>query len=149
VSLVTGSYGEEGERDDDDPNPVSRRQVPAGVEVYEINGPFFFGAAAAFKETLSQVARKPKVLILRLRNVPAIDSTALHALTDVVTRSRRDGTLVLLSDVHAQPMVVLGRSALLEQIGEQHILGNLDEALDAARQYLGLPTEERLAGPLE
>jgi SulP family sulfate permease len=113
--------------------------VPNGVEVYEVNGPFFFGAAETFKDTLGQIARKPKVLIIRMRNVPAIDSTGLHALKDVVHRTRRDGTLVLLSDVHTQPLVALGRSAVLEEVGEENLFGNLDDALDRAREHLGLP----------
>ncbi|HEV8124774.1 MAG TPA: SulP family inorganic anion transporter [Gemmatimonadales bacterium] len=145
VSVVTGVARDEAGDDVSDPNAVGRRRVPAGVEVYEVDGPFFFGAAEQFKETLSQVASRPKVLILRLRGVPVIDSTGLHALKDVVLRSRREGTLVLLSDVHAQPMAVLARSALLDQIGENHLLGNLDDALNVAREYLGLPTEERPA----
>jgi len=113
------------------------RQVPKGVEVYEINGPFFFGAAEKFKDTLSEVSRKPKVLIVRMRNVPAIDSTAMHALRDLVRRTRKDGTLVLLSDVHAQPLLALRRSELLEEIGEDHLCGNIDEALEAARRHTG------------
>lgn len=145
VSLVTGAYGSDNDDEDSDPNGVRRRQVPKGVEVYEVNGPFFFGAAEAFKETLTTVAGKPRVLIIRMRNVPAMDSTGLHALKDVVSRSRRDGTLVLLSDVHAQPMAALSRSAVLDLIGERQLFGNLDDALNAAREHLGLPTEERPA----
>src|SRR5919112_514787 len=109
VSVVTREFAD---RDVDaaaDPNAIGHRHVPAGVQVFEINGPFFFGAAEAFKDTLARVAGKPKVLIVRMRDVPAMDSTGLHALADVVRRSRRDGTLVLLADVHAQPMVALGR----------------------------------------
>lgn len=126
-----------------DPNGVRRRTIPADVEVYEINGPFFFGAAETFKNTLAQVARKPKVLIIRLRNVPAIDSTGMHALKDLVHRTRVDGTLILLSDVHTQPLVALGRSAVLDEIGEENIFGNVDDALNRAREHLGLPRVER------
>ncbi|HEU4628616.1 MAG TPA: SulP family inorganic anion transporter [Gemmatimonadaceae bacterium] len=124
---------------DSDANAVRRRVIPPGVQVYEIDGPFFFGAAERFKDTLAQVAEKPRVLILRLRAVPAIDSTGLRALTDVVRRSRGDGTLVLLSDVHAQPMIAIGRSHLLDEIGDEQLFGNLDDALDRARAHLGLP----------
>jgi len=74
------------------------------VEVYEISGPFFFGAAETFRSRVADVSRKPKVLILRMRHVPAIDSTGLHALRDLVRRGTSEGTLVLLSDVHAQPV---------------------------------------------
>jgi SulP family sulfate permease len=108
--------------------------VPPGVEVYEINGPFFFGAAETFKDTLALVAGKPKVLILRMRRVPAIDATGLHALTDVVHRSRRDGTLVLLAEVQPQPLQALRRSVLIDEIGEEHICPTLEAALARAEE---------------
>ncbi|MEO8199768.1 MAG: SulP family inorganic anion transporter [Gemmatimonadota bacterium] len=144
ISVLPGANREERDDYDTDTSAVKRRVVPKGVEVYEVNGPFFFGAAEKFKNTLAQVSGKPKVLIIRMRHVPVIDSTGLHALSDVVRQSRRDGTLVILSDVHTQPMTILSRSALLDDIGEQCLHGSLDDALDAARLYLGLPTEERL-----
>jgi len=108
------------------------------VEVYEINGPFFFGAAEAFKERVSFIDGAPKVLIIRMRNVPAMDSTGLHTLGELVRRSRGSGTLVLLSDVHSQPMIALGRSDLLDEIGEEAIFGGIDDALLRARQHLGI-----------
>jgi SulP family sulfate permease len=76
------------------------------------------------------------VLILRMRNVPAIDATGMHALGEVVRRSRADGTLVLLSDVHSQPMIALGRSHLLDEIGDDNIFGNIDDALARAREHV-------------
>lgn len=126
-----------------DPNGLARRSVPEAVEVFEVNGPFFFGAAETFKDTIGQIRGRPKVLIIRMRNVPAIDSTGMHALKEVVHRSRKEGTLVLLSDVHTQPLVAIGRSAVLDEIGEDNIFGNIDDALNGARQHLGLPTVER------
>lgn len=122
-----------------DPNAVRRRAVPEGIEVYEINGPFFFGAAASFRERVSSARANRKVLIIRMRNVPAIDSTGLHALRELVQRSRGDGVRVMLSDVHAQPLMALGRSHLLDDLGEGSIFGNLDDALNAGRAHLGLP----------
>jgi SulP family sulfate permease len=121
---------------------IYTRHIPPGVEVYEINGPFFFGAAEKFKDTLSEVSKKPKVLIIRMRNVPAMDSTAMHALRDLVRRTRRDGTVVFFSDVHTQPLVALTQSELLEEIGPQNIFGDIDQALNAARARLGLAPEE-------
>ena len=73
-----------------------------------------------------------------MRNVPAIDSTGLHALRDVVTRFRRAGTRVILSDVHAQPMAALQRSALGDELPDEDMVGNIDDALNAARAHLGL-----------
>jgi SulP family sulfate permease len=136
VSIVTREFQEETGGRADDTGAIYRRRVPQGVEVYEINGPFFFGAAEKFKDTLGEVSRRPQVLIIRMRNVPAIDSTAMHALRDLIRRTRADGTVVMLSDVHSQPLVALGRSQLLDEIGEDFIFGNVDQALEAARAHL-------------
>jgi sulfate permease, SulP family len=119
---------------------IYRRQVPKGVEVYEINGPFFFGAAEKFKDTLSQISKKPRVLIVRMRNVPAIDSTAMHALRDLVRRTRKDGTLVILSNIQEQPLVALERSGLLAEVGNENCCPDIDAALETARKHLALTT---------
>jgi SulP family sulfate permease len=87
---------------------------------------------------LSEVSKKPKVLIVRLRHVPAIDSTAMHALRDLVRRTRKDGTQVFFADVHAQPLLAMERAGLLEEIGDQHFFSDIDEALAAAQMHLGL-----------
>jgi SulP family sulfate permease len=121
-----------------DPNGLRRWDIPRGVEVYEINGPFFFGAAETFKDTLARVAGKPKVLIIRMRDVLALDSTGMYALKDVVHRTRKDGTTVLLSDVHMQPLVALTGSPILDEIGVENLFGNLEDALNRARALLGL-----------
>jgi SulP family sulfate permease len=135
ISIVRREF-EEGGPVGDDQGAIYRRQIPPGVEVYEINGPFFFGAAEKFKQTLGEVSRRPKVLVIRMRNVPAIDSTAMHALKDLVRRTRKQGTHVLLSDVHSQPLIALGRSGLLDEIGDENMFGDVDAALEAARQRL-------------
>jgi len=140
VSAITREFDEGGDEGESDPNAVGRRAIPAGVEVYEINGPFFFGAAEKFKETITDLRRVPRVLIIRMRNVPAMDSTGLHALGDVITRFRRAGSRVILSDVHAQPMVALRRSALGDELAEEDLVGNIDDALNVARAHLGLAT---------
>ena len=142
VRFVTREFADQSE-EEVDPNAVERRNVPRTVEVYEIDGPFFFGAAEKFKETLGEIGGTPRVLILRMRHVPAVDSTGLRALRDIVRRSRTDGTLVLLSDVHAQPMVAISRSDLLDELGEANVFGNIDDALNRAREHIGLPTAER------
>jgi SulP family sulfate permease len=113
-----------------------RARIPAGVEIYEINGPFFFGAAEHFKEQVNTVATKPKVLIILMRNVPAIDSTGLHALTQLARRVRKDGTHLMIAEVHAQPMIALGKSYFLDELGEANIFPTVDAALEAARQQI-------------
>jgi SulP family sulfate permease len=108
------------------------RELPPGVVVYEINGPFFFGAAEKFKDTVARVSGKPKVLIIRMRHVLTLDSTAMHVLRDVVHRSRRDGTMVLLSDLHMQPAVALSGSALMAELGDENVLASIEEAVERA-----------------
>jgi SulP family sulfate permease len=132
-----------GDRYASDENGMRFRVIPPGVEVYEINGAFFFGAAETFKDTLSQIAGNPKVLIIRMRDVLLLDSTGMHALKDVVHRSRRDGTAVLLSDVHMQPLVALTGSPVLEEIGPENLFSNLDDALQRARELLSSPLTPR------
>jgi sulfate permease, SulP family len=135
VTLVSRELRESGQSTDHS-GAIYRRDIPPGVEVYEINGPFFFGAAEKFKDTLSEVSKKPKVLIIRMRHVPAIDSTAMHALRDLVRRTQKDGTVVFFSDVQAQPLLAMSQSELLYEIGEEHLFGDIDEALTAARASL-------------
>ena len=137
VNAVTQQLARE--RSDETDVPLSQltpRSVPTGVEVFEITGAFFFGAAEAFKETLSQVGRKPKVLIIRMRNVSLLDATGLRALRDVVRSSRAERTLVLIAEIHAQPMAALERSPVYEELGEGQIYLTLEDALDRAREHL-------------
>jgi sulfate permease, SulP family len=142
VNAVTRELREQAKAEDRDERPISPREIPAGVEIYEINGAFFFGAAETFKDTLSQIARRPKVLIIRMRNVFMLDSTGLRALRDVVHRSRGERTLVLLSELHAQPLATMERSPLVEDLGEGQIYMTLDDALDRAREHVAtrMPT---------
>jgi SulP family sulfate permease len=120
-----------------DPNAIQRRDVPRGVEVYEINGPFFFGVADRLKDTLRGLTRPPKVFILRMRKVTAVDATGLHALDEFHDKCRKQGTVLLLSGVHAQPMFAMTKYELLDKIGEQNMFGNIDDALNRARQIVG------------
>jgi len=143
ISVLTHEFTDPVDDFEHDPNAVLRRAIPQGVQVYEITGPFFFGAAEMFKDRVGRIAGKPKVLIIRMRHVPAIDSTGLHALRELVHRSRKEGMLVILSDVHAQPVVALDRSGLYDELTEDNIHGNIDDALNRARQYLGLEPVER------
>lgn len=145
VSLLSRDFRDSDVDEAADPNATDLREIPEEVDVYEIDGPFFFGAAESFKDTVSSVARRPKVLVIRMRRVPVIDSSGLAALRDVVRRSRREGTLVILSDVHSQPVVAVTNSSFYQDLGEDNLCGNLDDALDRARLYLGLPTAERPA----
>lgn len=146
VGYVTHMVNDDAEEDPNDPLSLSRRKVPAGVEVFEVSGPFFFGAADKFKNAIRAVEGKPRILILRMRHVLSLDATALQALETVFTRTRREHTTLILSGVHAQPLIVLERSGLLDKIGEDNVHGNIDDALNRARILLDLP-EEAPPGP--
>lgn len=123
-----------------DPNAISKREVPQGVEVFEINGAFFFGAAEKFKDALRRVAKPPRVLILRMRHVSAIDATGLRVLEDLHDKARKEGTQIILSGIRRQPLHALRRSPLLEKIGRKNIFRDIDHALNRAREILGLPS---------
>jgi SulP family sulfate permease len=133
VSAVTDELEDEA-NGDVDTDSVSRKRVPKGVEVYEINGPFFFGAAGVFTDTLANIAQKPQVLIIRMRHMLTIDSTGLQALHEVAHRCKHEGTVMMLADVHMQPMVALTGSPALAAIGSDNVFSTLDEAIVRARQ---------------
>ena len=123
--------------DPKDPGRVSEKRVPAGVEVYEINGPFFFGVANNLRDALDQVERPPRVLILRMRYVPHIDATGLNALREFHRRCVKHGTLLLLGGVHAHPLFEMVKAGMDREIGLENIFDNLDDALARARELVG------------
>src|SRR5499427_8669922 len=140
ISAVTRALKEDGDDTTySEPGAISRRSVPDRVEVFEISGAFFFGAAEAFKEALGQIAGRPWVIIIRMRDVSLLDSSGLHALQEVVRRFRRDRTMVLLAEVHAQPLAVIEASELFHEMGDD-IFMNIDDALDRARAHVATRT---------
>ena len=143
VGVIRQEFVDEEERDD--PNAISSRAIPPGVEVYEINGPFFFGASSKFLEAMNEVSNAPKMRIIRMRNVLAIDATGIHILTEEYSNSTRHGIGFILSDVHAQPLVALDRAGLLSRMDARDVTGHIDDALDRARERLGLPPVPRPA----
>lgn len=142
VGMITRELGNDQE-ETDDPNAIAARNVPRNVEVFEVQGPFFFGAADRFKEVMRSVEGRVDVVILRLRLVPAIDATGMNVLRDFHRRCRRDGMHLILSGVHAQPLFALQRSGLWDEIDTENVHGNIDDALNRARDILGLPQEPR------
>lgn len=127
---------ESGGADPKDPGAVRQKRVPPGVEVYEINGPFFFGAANNLRDALDQVEKPPRVIILRMRHVPHIDATGLHALREFHRRCLRDGTVLLLGGVHAHPLFEMAKSGLDLEIGTDNFFETVDDALSRARTIL-------------
>jgi SulP family sulfate permease len=137
VTAVTAMFADDGSESDESGGGVAAPdKLPRGVEIYEIDGPFFFGAAEKFKETMGSIERAPKVLIIRMRKVGLVDATGIAVIKELVKKGKRDGTTLILSDVHAQPMVAMTRSDLLDVIGEENIVGDIAEALERARRII-------------
>jgi SulP family sulfate permease len=118
-------------------------RVPRDIEVFDINGPFFFGAAEKFRDALSQTSKRPRALILDMENVPVIDSTGLRVLTSVVEQCRRQGIRVYLADLGEETRARIADSPLGESISPQELSLSFDQVLFA----LG-PTGEMPIGTL-
>jgi SulP family sulfate permease len=117
---------------------IREKQVPPGVLVYRIEGPFFFGAAEKLEAALARYSDAPKIVIFRMRNVPAVDATGLRALEVILEKFKRKGTKLLLSGVQPQPMKVLFNAGFVDKIGLDNICANLDVALERTRQLLAV-----------
>lgn len=116
--------------DDDDPDSLSLRKVSKHVRVYEISGPLFFGAA----DQLLDISAKDytKVLILRMRSVPALDATAINALENLYEKCVNRGITLMFSHVNEQPMHSLQKDGFVELVGEENFCSHIDEALARA-----------------
>ena len=106
--------------------------VPEGVEVYEINGPYFFGIATKFEEIMARLGDRPKIRIIRMRKVPFIDSTGIHNLTTLCKMSQKENIHIILSGVNDQVHAVLEKSGFYELLGKENICSNINEALEVA-----------------
>lgn len=110
--------------------------LPKGVEVYEIEGPFFFGVANKFEETMKMLGDKPRVRIIRMRKVPFIDSTGLNNLKSLIRMSVKDKTKILLSGVNEQVHSALDSGGVAAQIGKENIYANITEAIARAEEII-------------
>ena len=111
--------------------------IPQGVEVYEINGPYFFGAGNKFEDLMSRYGDRPKVRIIRMRKVPFIDSTGLHNLENMCLMSLKEGITVVLSGVNTKVDTVLRRNHFDQLLGEENICSHIDLALTRANTIIG------------
>ena len=131
-------------KDEIDPNKESDLEVheehliiPEGVEVYEINGPYFFGIATKFEEMMANMGERPKVLIIRMRKVPFIDSTGVHNLTNLCDMCKKDNIQVVLSGVNEKVQKVLEKTGFLYTlVGEENICPNINIALERAKEIV-------------
>lgn len=129
--------------DDLDPNKESDIElheehltIPDRVEVYEINGPYFFGIANKFEEEMIRIGDRPKVRIIRMRKVPFVDSTGIHNLTNLCRMSQREGIIIVLSGVNPRVHETLEKAGFYELLGKDNIYSNINEALAKAREIV-------------
>ena len=110
--------------------------IPKGVEVYEINGPYFFGAGNRFEDIMGRYGKRPKVRIIRMRKVPFIDSTGLHNLENLCLMSSKEGITIVLSGVNEKVNSVLLRNGFAELLGKENICNHIDLALRRSQEIL-------------
>ena len=110
--------------------------IPEDVEVYEINGPYFFGIATKFEEIMARLGDRPKVRIIRMRKVPFIDSTGIHNLTSLCEMSQKEKITIVLSGVNEKVHKVLEKSGFYELLGEENICPNINVALERAKMII-------------
>jgi len=132
VAKVTPEYVTKGAA-----HSLQLQQIPDGVAIYRIHGPFLFGATDKLEAIEQDVDELPPVVILRLRNMTAIDSTGLHALEHLADRLHGTGRTLLLCGMQAQPKAMMDRAEFHEHIGHENILPSAEAALDRAREILG------------
>ncbi|MBQ8240477.1 MAG: sulfate permease [Bacteroides sp.] len=131
-------------KDEIDPNKESDLEVheehlivPEGVEVYEINGPYFFGIATRFEEMMANMGDRPKVRIIRMRKVPFIDSTGVHNLSNLCDMCKKDNIQVVLSGVNEKVHQVLEKTGFLYNlVGKDNICPNINVALERAKEIV-------------
>jgi SulP family sulfate permease len=110
--------------------------LPEGVAVYEISGALFFGAAQAFQDTINRLQQNPKVLILRMRHVPFIDSTGIHRLKVIIRQFENQEVSVILSGVNQQVKLDLEKADIYTALIKDNLLDNIDDSLKRANEIL-------------
>jgi SulP family sulfate permease len=129
VATVTDQYIRDGR-----PHILQDKQVPWYVAILRIHGPFLFGATEKLEEATADLAAFPAVVIVRLRNMTALDATGLHALEMFADRLRKSGRTLLLCGARDQPERLLQKAAFIEHLGCENILPHVEAALQRARQ---------------
>ena len=139
VKVISQEINPEEESSDFQLGNLEHLAIPDGVEVYEINGPYFFGAGNKFEEIMGALRhqrQKPRVRIIRMRKVPFVDSTGIHNLTNLCQMSQDEGIQVVLSGVNPKVEAVLHRAGLDTMLGRDNICSHINVALERARQLL-------------
>lgn len=132
-----------------DQHSLVGRDVPEGVLIFRVFGAFFFGAADKLETALKRAHQEPKVLILRMRKVLAMDATGLNALEDLYEKLQKRRQHLILSGPHTQPFLTMDKSGFIDQLGRENVCPDIRTALERARVILGLPAVEVPTDPLQ
>ncbi len=137
VKVISDEIDPEEEQSDFQMGNLEHLTIPDGVEVYEINGPYFFGAGNKFEDLMSTMGhQRPKVRIIRMRKVPFVDSTGIHNLTNLCAMSQAEGIQVVLSGVNEKVQVVLHKAGFDQMLGEENICSHINIALQRAKSLI-------------
>ncbi|MBQ6932454.1 MAG: sulfate permease [Clostridia bacterium] len=134
MSDVTDAYGWKEIDESSDDQHIRLKVIPEGAMVYEITGPIFFGVSQKIADAIRRSDKK--VLVLRMRSVPAIDATGIHTFETIIKTCKKNGSTLIMSHVNEQPMNVLKKSGMYEEIGEENFCEHIDAALERAKAIL-------------
>jgi len=135
VSIITKDF--ESNNDGKDTEAIGNYTIPNKVEVFEIEGPLFFGAAYKFRDAMKLIERPPIVLIIRMRRVPIIDATGIKTIKEVHKASKQRGTRLILSEVHSSQVIrELKDARLLFAIGKANVTDSFEKALERGKIIL-------------
>jgi sulfate permease, SulP family len=129
----------------DEAHPHLKVKLPRDVVLYEVNGPLFFGAAEAAMDALKAIGERPRVLILYLGAVPAMDVTGLVALESALARLKQQGVFCIVAGLRPQPLSVLQKAGVEDEPGRLHIVATLDEAANRAQEHVSKPRQPQVA----
>ena len=136
VHVISNEINPDDEDSDMHLGNIEHLSIPKGVEVYEINGPYFFGAGNRFEEIMATLGDRPKVRIIRMRKVPFVDSTGIHNLTNLCEMSQKEGIQIVLSGVTEKVHSQLTKAGFYDIVGQDNICSHIDIALDRAKEII-------------
>ena len=136
VHIISNEINPDDEGSDMHLGNIEHLTIPKGVEVYEINGPYFFGAGNRFEEIMATLGDRPQVRIIRMRKVPFVDSTGIHNLTNLCEMSQKEGIQIVLSGVTEKVHSQLDKAGFYDIVGQDNICSHIDIALDRAKEII-------------
>lgn len=134
MSDETNAYGWKEIDEATDTENINLKEIPEGVAVFEITGPVFFGAATKISDTILSHDKHKKVLIIRMRSVPAIDATGLHAFEDIIESLEKKNIKLVISHANEQPIKTFKKSGVYKKIGAENFCANIEAALQRAKE---------------